>query len=162
MSVHPRLPKHSPRPTDRRRDLARVHASPVRRQAPTRSPLPQALDLVPRSDGHGYDVLGCLDQRHVEQGRESAARLDLGTGPLGVVGPGLPGIEAVVLDVDASDPVLLFTPRQVHEEHAVEAFSTCELRRQLRGVVAGADEEDVALVVVQPREQAAKDAGRHA
>ena len=65
-----------------------------------------------------------------------------------------------MLDVDASDPVLLFTPRQVHEEHAVEAFSTCELRWQLRGVVAGADEKDARLVVIEPRQERAEDAGR--
>jgi len=47
--------------------------------------MPQALNLVARCDSHGHDVLGGLDQRHFEQGLEPAARLDLGTGPLGVV-----------------------------------------------------------------------------
>jgi hypothetical protein len=124
--------------------------------------LPERLDLVSRSDGHGHDVLGGLNERHIEQGREPTARLDLGTGPLGVVGPELPGIEAVVLLVDAPDAVFLFTARQVHEEHAIEAFSTGELRRQLRGGVAGADEEGVALVVVELDELAAEDAGLYA
>ena len=47
--------------------------------------MPQALNLVARGHGDGDDVLGGLSERHVEQGLEPAARLDLGTGPLGVV-----------------------------------------------------------------------------
>ena len=138
-SVHPRLPHHHPPPPTTHPFRPRIKARPVRREAPTGSPLPQALDLVPRSHGHGHDVLRGLDERHVEQRREPTARLDLGTGPLGVVGPGLPGIETVVLLVDAPDPVFLFTARQVHERLAVEAFSTGELWQQLRGVVTGGD-----------------------
>ena len=136
----------------------RIHACPIRRQAPAGRPLPERLNLVPRSDSHGHDVLGGLNERHVEQGREPTARLDLSPGPLGVIGPGLPGIEAVVQLVDAPDPVLLFTARQVHEEHTVEALGPGELRRQLRGVVAGADEKDVTLVVIEPSEQRAEHA----
>ena len=48
--------RHLPRTTRRTPD--HVHARPIRRQAPTRSPLPQALDRVDRSDSHGDDVLG--------------------------------------------------------------------------------------------------------
>ena len=78
-SIHSRLPHHpSPSPSTNLRP--RVDARPIRRQAPTGGPLPQALDLVARSDSHRDDVLGGLNERHIEQGREPTARLDLGTG----------------------------------------------------------------------------------
>jgi hypothetical protein len=62
-------------------------------------------------------------------------------------------VQTVVPRVDAPGRVLLVTPGKIDEEHAVESLSTGELRRQFRGVVAGADEEDVRLVIVEPREQ---------
>ena len=136
-SIHPRLPHHPP-PFPSTDFRSRVHACPVRREAPTRRPLPQALDPVARSDSHGHDVLGCSTERQVQE-RHQPAALDLGTGPLSVVGPGLLHVQPVVPRGDAPDPVFLFTARQVHEEHAVEAFSTGELWRELRGVVTGGD-----------------------
>ena len=58
--VHPRLPNHPPPPTAA--DLRpRVDARPIRRKAPTESPLAERLDLVARSDGHGHDGLRGLD-----------------------------------------------------------------------------------------------------
>jgi len=80
----PRLPHDSPHApsTDFR---PRVHARPIRRQAPTGSPLPQALDFVARSDGYRRDVLGGLNERHIEQAGQPTAVLDLGAGPVGVV-----------------------------------------------------------------------------
>ena len=44
-------------------------------------------------------------------------------------------------------------PGQVEEEHGVEPLGPRELRRQPRDVVAGADEEGVGLVVVEPGQQ---------
>ena len=60
--------------------------------------------------------------------------------------------------IDAPDPVFLFTAGQVHEEHTVEAFSTGELRRQLRDVVACPHEKHGAFVIVEPGEQRAEHA----
>ena len=94
--VHPGLPQHSPHPTATHPFRPRIHARSVRREAPTGSPLAKSLDLVASGHGDWHDVLGCLNERYVEQGREPTARLDLGAGPLGVVGPRLPGIETVV------------------------------------------------------------------
>jgi hypothetical protein len=119
-SVHPRLPHHPPRP-DPSLLRPRIHPRPVRRQAPTRGPLPESLDLVARSDGHRDDVLRGLNERHVQERRQPAARLDLGTGPVGVVRPGLLRVQPVGLRVDAPDCVLLVTPGKVDKEHAVEA-----------------------------------------
>ena len=48
---------------------------------------------------------------------------------------------------------------QIQEEAGVEAFGPAELRRQRRHVVGGADDEDVGLVVVQPREQVPEEPG---
>ena len=53
--------------------------------------------------------------------------------------------------VNSPDDAPLFGRRQVHEEHAVEAFRPRKLRREFRDVVAGADHEHVRRVVVQPR-----------
>ena len=47
---------------------------------------------------------------------------------------------------------------EIDEQHAVEQLRTGKLRRRLRGV-AGADEEGVALAVVELDELAAEDAG---
>jgi hypothetical protein len=52
LSIHPRLPHDSPHPTATHPFRPRIHTRPVRRQAPTRGPLPQALDLVALSDSH--------------------------------------------------------------------------------------------------------------
>ena len=90
-----------------------------------------------------HDVLRSLKERHVQERRQPTARFDLGAGPVGVIRPGLLRVQPVMPRVDDPDRVLLVTARKIDEEHAVEAFCTGELRRQLRGVVAGADEEDV-------------------
>ncbi len=65
--------------------------------------------------------------------------------------------------LDELDPQYLYvlavhpvTAGQIDEEHGVETLGPCELRRQLRGVVACADEEDVRVMVIQPREQGAE------
>ena len=39
-SIHPRLPHHPPHPTATHSFRPRIHTRPVRRQAPTGSPLP--------------------------------------------------------------------------------------------------------------------------
>jgi len=90
--------------------LSRIDPRPIRRQAPTGGPLAKALDLVARSDSHGYDILRSLNQRHVQERRQPAARLDLGSGPVGVVWAGLFHVQPVVPRVDAPDRVLLVTP----------------------------------------------------
>jgi hypothetical protein len=90
-----------------------------------------------------HDVLRSLKERHVRKTRQPAAGFDLGAGPVGVIRPSLLRVQPVMPRVDAPGRVFLVTPRQVHEEHAVESLCTGELRRQLGGVVAGADEEDV-------------------
>jgi hypothetical protein len=56
-SIHSRLPQHSPHPTATASLRPRIHARPIRRQAPTGGPLAQPFDHVARSDSHGYDVL---------------------------------------------------------------------------------------------------------
>jgi hypothetical protein len=121
VSVHPRIP-HRPSHSASTNFRPRIHPSPIRRHAPTGSPLPQALDFVARRDSHGYDVLGGLSKRYVEERREPAARLDLSIGPVGVVGAGLLRVQAVVPRVDAPGRVFLVTPAKVYEEHTVELF----------------------------------------
>jgi len=89
--MHPRLAHHPPRSWSSRCLLVTgIHSRPIRRQAPTGSPLPQALDLVASSDSHGHDVLRGLNERDIEQRSEPAARLDLGADPVGVIRPGPP------------------------------------------------------------------------
>jgi hypothetical protein len=61
-SIHPRLPHHPPPPTTAHLRL-RIDPRPVSREAPARGPLAKSLDLVARSHGHGYDVLGGLNER---------------------------------------------------------------------------------------------------
>jgi hypothetical protein len=51
-SIHPRLPYDSPNPAATHAFRPRIHARSIRRQTSSRSPLPQALDLVARSDSH--------------------------------------------------------------------------------------------------------------
>jgi len=79
-------PHHFPHPTATC-FRPRVNPRPIRRQAPTGGPLAESLDLVPRSDSHGYYVLGGLNERHVQERRQPAARLDLSPGPVGVIWP---------------------------------------------------------------------------
>lgn len=45
----------------------------------------ESLDLVALSHSHRHDVLGSVDQWHVQERRQPAARLDLSPGPVGVV-----------------------------------------------------------------------------
>jgi hypothetical protein len=66
-----------------------------------RSPLPESLDLVARSDSHGHDVLCRLNERDGQERCQPAARLDPSAGPVGVVGAGLLRVEPVVPRVDA-------------------------------------------------------------
>jgi len=56
--VHPRLPHHSPHPAATYALRPRIHARPVRRQAPAGGPLPQAPDLVASSHGYRNDIKG--------------------------------------------------------------------------------------------------------
>ena len=88
-SIHLRFPHHPPHPSATAAFRPRIHPRPIRRQTPTRSPLTQPFDLVARSDSHRYDVLRGLNERHVQERRQPAARLDLGAGPVGVVRLGL-------------------------------------------------------------------------
>ncbi len=115
----------------------------------------QSFDLVARGHSHGNYVLCGPNERHIQERRQPAARLDLGPGPVGVVRAGLLRVQTVVLRVDAPDRVLMVTAGEIDEEYAVESLGPCELRRQFRGIVASADEEDVALMVVQSRKQGA-------
>ena len=52
---------HSPHPTPTATFRPRIHARPIRRQAPTGGPLTEALDLVPRSDSHGDDETAAIE-----------------------------------------------------------------------------------------------------
>jgi len=88
-SIHPRLPHHSPHPAATHAFRPRINARPIRRQAPTGSPLARPFDLVARRDSHGYDILGGLNQGNVQQRSQPAARLDLGPGSVRVIRPGL-------------------------------------------------------------------------
>jgi hypothetical protein len=114
-SVFPRAasirPHHSPPPSSNC-FRSRIHPSLIRRQAPTRGPLEQPLDLVARSASHGDDVLRDLNEGYVQQRSQPAARLDLGAGPVGVIRPGLLRAQPVVPRVDGPDRVLLVTPRR--------------------------------------------------
>ena len=80
--------------------------------------------------GHRDDVRGRLGQRDVQQGRQPAARPDLGPGPLPVLGTTLGGVQAELPDVHGPDLLALPLPWQVQEEHAVESFGARELRGQ--------------------------------
>ncbi len=121
--------------------------------------MPQALDLVPSSDSHGHDVLGGLNERHVQERRQPAARLDLSPGPVGLIRPGLRRVESLVPRRDSPDRDLLVKPREMDEQQAVEPLCTGKFRRQVPGIVADADEEDVRIMVVQPREETPEHAG---
>ena len=54
-----------PHPTATATLRTRIHTRPIRRQTPTGGPLAESLDLVARSDSHGHDVLGGLNQGNV-------------------------------------------------------------------------------------------------
>src|SRR5436309_5938149 len=53
-----------------------VDAGGRRRQAAAAGPGPQPLHGLGRGHGHRHDVLGRLRQRHVQEGRQPAARAD--------------------------------------------------------------------------------------
>jgi hypothetical protein len=73
-SIHPRLPHDTPHPPSAHLQ-PRIHPCPIRREAPTRGPLAQGLDLVASSDSNGDDVLG--GQRRAEPiGREAGPGVD--------------------------------------------------------------------------------------
>ena len=59
-SLRPHDSPHSPATAPVR---PRIHASPIRRQTSSGSPLPQALDLVANGHSHAYDVLRGLNER---------------------------------------------------------------------------------------------------
>jgi sulfatase modifying factor 1 len=69
-----------------------------------------------------HRVLGGLNERHVQQRCQPAARLDLGAGPVGVVGPGLLRVEPVDVLVDAPDRVHLVTPGNEENARAFPAM----------------------------------------
>ena len=87
--------------------VAAVDAGRRGRQAAAAGPGPQPLHLLGGGDGHRHDVVRRLRQRHVQQRRQPAARLDLGPGPGGVVGPGLAVGDAELPAVQLPDGVLL-------------------------------------------------------
>ena len=122
-------------------------------QATPGSPRSQPFDRLSSRGSHGDDVLGSSRQRHVQQRRQTAAGTDFGTRPLVVPGLGLVGIQIEKPQVNLSDLSPLFAAGQVEEEAAVEPLGTGKLRRQLGNIVAGANREHVALVVVEPREE---------
>src|SRR5262249_21740072 len=101
--------------------VAAVHAGGRGAQAAAAGPRTQPLDLLGGCDRDGHDVVGGLDQRDVEQGGQPAARLDLGPGPGGVVGPVLRVRDGELPSVHGPDGVLLGGAGQVEEEDAVEA-----------------------------------------
>ena len=100
---------------------AGVKPSTVGRQAAAGGPVPKPLDRLAGRHRHRDDVPGGVDQRDVEQGRQPAARLDLGTRPVAVLGRRPVRVEAVILPVHPPDRPLLPGPRQVQEERGVES-----------------------------------------
>ena len=76
---------HSPDPTATTTFQPRTYPRPVRRQAPTESPLSKSLDLVARSGGYVYDVLRGLNERDIERsgGHRGAESLGVGAFELG-------------------------------------------------------------------------------
>ena len=54
------LSHHPPHPSATTTFQSRIHARPIRRQAPTGGPLPESLDLVARSDRHGDDETAAM------------------------------------------------------------------------------------------------------
>ena len=68
-SIHPRLPNHAPDPPTNPLPLTGIHPRPIRRQAPTGSPLPECLDLDARSDSKGDDPAAAIVVRSPVGGR---------------------------------------------------------------------------------------------
>ena len=129
-------------------------------QAAATGPGPQSLDRFGRRGGDRHDILSRLDQRHVQQRRQSAAGLDFRARPLGVVGPPLLGIQSIARRCHSPDGVLLLAAGEVEKEDPVEPLRPAEFRRQPGNVICRADHEHIRLMVVEPREQRAEQPGR--
>ena len=138
---------------------AGVEAGSVGVETPSTGPRAELLDRLARGDRHRDDAGGGLDQGQVQESGQAAAGADLGTGPVAGLGPGLVGVETEVIEVLPPDPLALGAGGQVEKEGAVEAFGAHELRGQLAHVIAGADDEDIAVVVIQPGEKTTEQAG---
>ncbi len=99
----------------------------IRREATPAGPVPEPIDGLGRRDGDRNDILSSLNEREIEQRRQTTAGPDLRSRPLLVRRPLLPRIEAELLDVEPPDRVPLALPRQVEEEDPIKPFRPGEL-----------------------------------
>ena len=139
-----------------------IKTGPTGVETTPRSPLPEPFDRLARRDGDGHNMLGRSPQREVEQGRQAAARANLGTSPVAIVGSRLIGGKVEPIEIDSPDPILLSRSRKIEKEHGVEPLGPDELGRELADIIGRADEEHVGFMVVEPREQGSKQSRAHA
>ena len=140
-----------------------VEAGPVGRQAPPGGPGRSRSTDSPAVTATGTMFRGRLDQRDVEQGRQPAARPDLGGRPVAVLragaGPGRGRTAARYIRQIASFSA---GPGRSRKNVRVEPLAPRELRREPRDVVGRADHERVARPVVEPGQQRPEEPGRDA
>ena len=73
--------------------------------------------------GDRDDVLGRLDQRDIQKGRQTAAGSNLSPRPIRIDGLGLLGVQAEEIEIDVPDRRLLPNAGEVQEPNPVEALA---------------------------------------
>src|SRR5689334_11468321 len=72
-----------------------IDSWPVGRQAAAAGPGAQPLDRFAGRHGNRNDVLGRIEQRHIQQGSQPATGLDLGAREIPIAGTSLAGVQLV-------------------------------------------------------------------
>ena len=80
-------------------------------QATTTGPVAELFNRFASCHRYRYDILRRGEQGEIQQGRQPATSLDLGTGPLRVIGATLSWFQLILLEVLSPDPFALFHAR---------------------------------------------------
>ena len=137
-----------------------VDPRPLGGQAPPAGPLPQPLHRLAGRHRHRHDVRRGLDQRDVQQGRQPAARPDLGAGPVAVLraaaGPGRARTCAMyIFQIVSRSCGPGRSRKKTPSNRSARASSGGSFEMSL----AEADDEHVGLVVAEPGQQRAEHPG---
>ncbi len=132
----------------------------VRGEAPPTRPGPQTLYRFGGGHSNRHHVLSGFNERNAQQRGEPAARFDLGSRPLLIVGPGLIRFQTKPSEVHLPDDVFFLSPRQIEEKRPIQPFASEELGREFGDIIARQNEKRIrAATVTHPGQQAAEHSG---